>query len=314
MSQAETTDTAWILACPRCRETFDEADLTSGVARCRSCQLEFAREAGVWRFLPPDRAEFYEPFLRDYTMIRHQEGRGSTEPEFFRALPECDPAHPVAWQWQFHQRTLAALHGEVVPPRGPSLSILDLGAGLGWLSHRLAEHGHRVAAVDITVDDQDGLGAIRHYDAGWPALQAEFDALPLADGQADLVIYNASLHYSTDYATTLREGLRVLRDSGRLVIVESPVYRLAKSGEQMVAERHASFEKRYGTRSDTIASREFLTWQQIDELCQELGLRSTVKSVWYGWRMAWRPWKARLRKRREPASFPMVIMARSASH
>lgn len=308
MSEREGAEATWILACPRCRESFDERALHSGVARCEPCQLDFARASGIWCLLPPDRAQFYEPFLRDYTMIRHKEGRGSTEPQFFRALPECDPAHPVAWQWQFHQRTLAALYRKVLPPSGPSLSILDLGAGIGWLSNRLAERGHRVAAVDITVDDQDGLGATRHYDADWPVVQAEFDALPFADGQADLVIYNASLHYSIDYRATLREGLRVLRPGGRIVIVESPVYKLEDSGKQMVAERHASFEKRYGTRSDTVASREFLTWREIAELSRELDLRCATERVWYGWRMAWRPWRARLRRRREPASFPMVIL------
>ncbi|HTQ79667.1 MAG TPA: class I SAM-dependent methyltransferase, partial [Thermoanaerobaculia bacterium] len=147
----------------------------------------------------------------------------------------------------------------------------------------------------------------------WPRVQAEFDRLPLADGAADLVIFNASLHYSTDYLVTLKEALRVLRPGGSLAILESPIYRREESGERMVAERHADFARRFGTRSDSVPSREYLTWKGIEDLGRRLDLRFQPITPWYGWRWALRPWVARFKRRREPSRFAILLARKPGS-
>ena len=83
------------------------------------------------------------------------------------------------------------------------LRVLDMGSGVGWLSHQLARLGHRPCAIDLNLDPRDGLAAARYYPASWPLLQAEFDRLPLAGAQADVVVFNAALPYSGDYRVTL---------------------------------------------------------------------------------------------------------------
>jgi SAM-dependent methyltransferase/uncharacterized protein YbaR (Trm112 family) len=197
------------------------------------------------------------------------------------------------------------------PLAGTRLRIVDLGAGVGWLCHRLAQLGHHPLAVDLSLDDRDGLAAARHYRPAWPRFQAEFDHLPLAAGAADLVIFNASLHYSADYEVTLAEALRVLAGSGALVILESPIYRRPESGRRMVEERRAEFARRFGTRSDALPSRDYLTWPEIADLERRLGLRCERITPWYGWRWALRPWLARIRRRREPSRFVILLVTRS---
>ncbi|MEA2559250.1 MAG: hypothetical protein QOH06_754 [Acidobacteriota bacterium] len=288
----------WTLACPVCRTTLASS-------HCLGCGRDWPQIDGIWRFLPPERAEIFALFLRDYTRIRHAEGRGSEDPEHYLRLPDCDPSHPIAWQWQMRRQTWETFRRRVLPRLGPK--ILDLGAGVGWLSHRLAGLGYQPCAVDVSVDDRDGLAAARHYTPSWPRLQAELDHLPLADGQADAAIFNASLHYSSDYAATLREAQRVLRPGGSLVILESPIYRKEESGRRMVAERHADFDRRFGTRSDALPSIEYLTWDRLDELARELGIHWQRFPTWYGWRWALRPWVARLKRKREPSRFVILV-------
>ena len=188
--------------------------------------------------------------------------------------------------------------------------MLDLGAGIGWLSNRLARQGLYPCALDLNLDPRDGLGAARHYAPGWPALQAEFDRLPLLPGQADIAIYNASLHYSADYRATLAEALRVLRPGGRIAIMDSPIYRHDESGRRMVAERQAAFARDHGTRSDALPSVGYLTWAMLAELGRDLGLHWRVLRPWYGWRWALRPWNARLRGKREPSTFAVLVARR----
>jgi SAM-dependent methyltransferase len=326
-------------ACPICRA---ELELIGPDAwRCPIDASCFRCVDGIWRCLPPDRAAIFAPFLRDYTNIRDAEGYGYDDLARLQRLPDTDPADPMAWQWRMRALSFASLQRHVLeplvkrtndgrptiddrrttndemPPIRPSsfvlrpsfqgLRVLDLGAGVGWLSNRLAKLGHDPCAIDLNLDPRDGLGAARHYGGDWPRVQAEFDRLPLADRQADLVIYNASLHYSTAYRATLAEALRVLRPGGRIVVLDSPIYRHDASGRQMIAERQVAFARDHGTRSDALPSVGYLTWAMLRDLGRELGLRWRVIRPWYGWRWALRPWRARLLRKREPSTFALLV-------
>lgn len=295
----------WDIACPECRTSL------AGDGRCPACRTEYRETDGVWELLGADRASRYAPFLADYAAIRAAEGRGSEDPEYYRRLPDHDPAHPLAWQWAIRRKSFETLRQHVVAGLPDGARILDLGAGNGWLSHRLALAGHRPCAVDINTDPADGLRAARHFEPSWPRLRAEFDRLPLAAAQADLVIYNASFHYAADAVATLREALRVLRPRGRVVILDTPLYHHDAAGRQMVAEKHAGFEAKYGTRSDHLSCLEYLTWDGLRALGGEVGLRFTWKVPWYGWRWALRPWRAKLRRQREPSRFAVVVGSRA---
>lgn len=193
---------------------------------------------------------------------------------------------------------------EIFPHRA---DVLDIGAGNCWMSYRLALRGHRPTAVDLQLDDQDGLGAARHYlnylSEPFPRFQAEMDRLPFDEGTFDVAIFNASFHYSEDYVRTLKEALRCLRPPGHILIVDSPFYKREESGRQMVEERRAKFQETYGFRSDSISSREFLTAETMNELTRELGLAWQICRPWHGLSWALRPLRARLLGRREPAKF-----------
>jgi SAM-dependent methyltransferase len=260
---------------------------------------------GILLAIPAGRAQFYEKFLSDYSAIRSAEGRGSDDSTFYRSLPFCDATGNNAWQWQIRARTYRHLITRVLPES--AVDIADLGAGNCWLSYRLSVLGRNPIAVDLSVDPHDGLGAARHYPHSFPLVQAEFDSLPFSSGQFDAIIFNASFHYSTDYHRTLRAALRCLRRGGRIFILDSPIYRLSEHGEQMKAEKHAQFEARYGIRSDSLPSREFLFEMQLADLSRDLRLRWTIHQPWYGWQWHLRPWRARLKRQRPPSRFSILV-------
>jgi SAM-dependent methyltransferase len=316
-------------ACPICRAGLEA--IAPDEWRCPSDATSFHRVDGIWRCLPPERAAVFAPFLRDYTAIRAAEGYGHDDLARLQRLPDIDPGDSLAWQWRLRAISFAGLRRNVLEPmvrdkrsetgdvrqeRNRScllsgLRVLDLGAGVGWLSNRLAGLGHFPCAIDLNLDPRDGLGAARHYGGDWPRIQAEFDRLPLTDCQADLVIYNASLHYSTDYYATLAEALRVLRPTGRVVVMDSPIYRRDTSGKAMIAERQAAFARDHGTRSDALPNVGYLTWDMLRQLGRDLGLRWRIIRPWYGWRWALRPWRARLARKREPSTFALLLAERT---
>lgn len=296
-------------ACPICRTLL--VSLTADCLRCPVDGSIFDCRDGIWRFLPPDRRAHYEPFMREYQIVRQAEGRGSTDDAYYRSLPFIDLTGQFSADWQIRARSFRTFLRDVLQPmertRPQPLRVIDLGAGNGWLSYRLARRGHGVAAVDLIDNPSDGLGAYRHYDADFTPVQAEFDRLPFVDRHIDLVIFNASLHYSTRYETTLGEALRVLTPAGQIVILDSPVYRSASSGAEMVREREAAFTQKVGFPSNALPSENYLTDQRVSDLSETLRLRWQFIQPFYGWRWLLRPLKARLLRRREPARFAVIV-------
>jgi SAM-dependent methyltransferase len=297
------------LTCPKCG-----SPLVFGGSREARCTFEgdvFPCIDGIYRFLLPDRQQYFSSFMDDYQRIRRAEGRADKDPIYYRSLPYLEPTYPESKDWRiratsfkvFTERVLQPLETEI----GSPLKCLDMGAGTGWLSNRLVLRGHQAAAIDLLTNDWDGLGAHNYYQVPILPVQAEFDRLPFASQQCDLAIFNASLHYSPDYLKSLREVTRVLKSTGKIIVLDTPVYHSAESGRQMVLERRALFTKLYGLPSDALPSENFLTYTRIEELSNLTGIRWKFIEPYYGIRWAVRPWIARILRRREPAKFVLLI-------
>jgi len=300
-------------ACPRCRSPLEL--LSPDRMHCPVDQLQFQRIDQVWRMLLPERQDVYTKFIREYETIRRAEGRGSRLAEFYRSLPYRDLSGRMVEDWRIRATSFNVFLERIAQPMeahsGRPLRILDLGAGSGWLSNRLTSRGHCVAAVDLMVNDFDGLGCCRFYETPFTPVQAEFEYLPFAERSIDLVIFNASLHYSTSYEATLQESMRVLDPAGKLVVLDSPVYRDETSGMEMVRERESQFVKQYGFPSNAVPCENYLTYHRLEQLTTLFHLNSQILTPYYGLRWMLRPFKARLLGQREPAKFHLVVLSSS---
>jgi SAM-dependent methyltransferase len=240
-------------------------------------------------------------FVEQYGRIRTAECRGSDDSAYYRSLPYVAADGPLAEQWAIRARTYRYFQKHVLPSR--PARVLDLGAGTGWLSNRLMDLGHRCTALDIFRDSRDGLLAARNFERAIPAVEAEFDELPFPPASFDIAVFNASFHYSANYARTLSEVRRILAPRGRVVILDTPVYQGPEHGERMRAERQRLFELQYGFRSEALGSVEFLDESAIAILARELNLRWTIHRPWYGLHWHLRPLRAKLRGHRPPSRF-----------
>lgn len=269
-------------------------------------------EDGIWRLLAPDKAVHYERFVQNYDTVRHGEQWGADSGAYYRALPYEDLSgrHPNVWRAR--AVSFDALLAHVVEPLSREqkrpLRILDAGAGNGWISYRLSLAGHALLAIDLRLDEADGLGAYSRYGevVKFAAAQATFEQIPLLDEQLDLVIFGGSIHYATSFNEALCEALRVLRCDGRIVILDTPVYKHPDSGKRMVAELQGQLEREHGIDATILPHENYLTPARLHRLGAELGIRWRLKEPFYGWRWALAPWIARLRGRREPARFYLI--------
>jgi SAM-dependent methyltransferase len=306
-------------SCPVCRAEIGPLNGPSPHdLRCPSCSFVIREVNGILRALRPGRDEYFQQFIEQYETVRAQEGRGSSSSEFYAALPFRDLSGKNSWEWNIRGRTFTHALKHILPrieaTNRHGCDVLDIGAGNCWLSYQMAKRGHRPVAVDLLVNESDGLGAARFYTSylSHPSLhsrqpfltvQAEMDYLPFSPAQFDVVFFNASFHYSVDYEQTVAEALRCLRRPGHLIILDSPFYRGELSGPKMIQEKHAAFEKRYGFRSDSVPSLEYVTRPLLDHLADKFGLRWKTLKPWYGMNWAMRPLKAYISGKREPSKF-----------
>ena len=295
--------------CPRCRTAL------IGLS-CMQCGLRMWTSNGIVHALPPERAAHFAPFMQDYEHIRAVEGRGSESQEFYLGLPYRDSSGRNSGQWHIRARSYDCLINHILKAPGRRRTVLDIGAGNCWMSFRLALLGYRPVAVDLLTNENDGLGAAVHYQdllaELFPRFQAEITRLPFQDEQFDVVIFNASFHYSEDYEASLREAFRCLRRGGIVVISDTAWYSRVESGRKMVAERQAAFLQKYDTASDSIRSLEFLTDERLRALEEQLSIHWTTFSPRYGLKWAMRPLVARLRGRREPSRFRIYTARKDA--
>jgi len=304
------------LRCPSCGKDGPALSYESLAANCdgfvcKTCDFATTQESRIWLALPPGRQRHFARFIREYEHVRKLEGRGSVSPDFYMALPFHDVTGRNASQWSIRARTFKYIAQGLLPTvtekRTAPLKVLDLGAGNGWMSYRMACLGHRPIAVDLLTNSFDGLGAAAHYESALPELfprfQADLDHLPFADDQFDCAIFNASFHYSENYKSTLSEAIRCLSPGGTIIIADTATYSQESAGQKMIQERRQTFLQTFGYKSDSLKSGEYLTPARLLSLEGNLQLEWRTHRVWYGYRWAARPLIARLKGRREPSQF-----------
>ena len=289
-----------MFSCPDCAVRLE-------AATCPRCGGAFDERDGIWRCLTPGRSAGLEPFLAQYRVVRAHDGHRPASPEYYRNLPSVAGDDPCATEWQIRRETYRNLLRHVLAGAPQSMRVLDLGAGSAWLSHRLADLGHRVVAVDVLDDEADGLGAAREYAARFALVQADFARLPFAPGQFDLVVFNASLHYARDAREALTHANTMLAAGGLLVVMDSPMFRADIDGRRMTATFRDHVRSSYGIDPVAQPGAGYVTFDALDRTAASLDrdARFVPSRGPFRWRtrrqLAW------LRLRRAPAAFGLWV-------
>jgi ubiquinone/menaquinone biosynthesis C-methylase UbiE len=101
----------------------------------------------------------------------------------------------------------------------PGELVADVGCGPGAYHPKLAARGTRIVGIDASLGMAEDVR--RQAQAqGLPvwALQANAEALPLADNGCDRLMANHMLYHVPDQSAALREMARVLKPGGRVIL------------------------------------------------------------------------------------------------
>jgi len=308
----------WKLRCPECGAA------AFSVGADVVCPTEARRVSGcdgVLTLMRAERMAALAPFLQAYRLVRRSEGWGG-DAEYYRGLPFTSGGRHRA-VWRLRARSYrAALR--VIEKRFPetkradeqdkiALRMLEVGAGNAWFSWRMAERGHYVLATDISLDEEDGLGALARY--AWPKTalhsrltraRAEMEELPLEDSQFDVVIANGALHYARSVPRAIAEARRVLRTGGFFLVLDSPVYDAHETGRAMVRRRDNDHRERLGVLP-TERTTGFLVASEFRSKLESAGFRVETRQPFEGLARRLRRGYCVLRRNDLPARFPLFV-------
>jgi SAM-dependent methyltransferase len=276
---------------------------------CPAEERWFASAGPVHRLLPSERRQQIQPFLELYQRVRRDEGWRAMP-----GLPEVPDDHPHAGIWRRRARSFrfgsALLRARLGP--GP-WDVLEVGAGCCWASARLLAAGHRVTAIDVNLDPEDGLLAadrLVREPGRLPRAEAEMDAVPLPAFSFDVVLATGALHYARRPARTLIELRRVTRPGGLLLVLDSPVYRRRRDGRSMVKARVRDHRRRFAGADAGELQSSFFVYRQLRPLFARAGWRLEI----HGWPGPAREWLRDrielMRHGRRTARFPMLAARR----
>lgn len=298
---------SWVssLCCPECAGPLTEAE---GGLLCRADQAFFATLAGVHRLLAHERQAELAAAAAFYCRVRADEGfKHPAE------MPRPPKGRTEARIWKQRARYFGRFMDWLARARPAGQAIVDVGAGSCWVAQRLAERGHQVAALDINLDPRDGLTALdpqRGRELGIERIEADMEFLPLSAGCADLVLLNGALHFARCPQNVIAEARRILKPSGCLTILDSPIYRRAADGESMVKKKRRQFLGRYGYAPCRGAAAGYFTLTDLTQLLEQSGFEVRV----VGWPSRFRELGRDIievfHNGRRTARFPMVVAKR----
>jgi ArsR family transcriptional regulator len=104
----------------------------------------------------------------------------------------------------------------------PPLDVADLGCGEGYLTIEAARWARAVVAVDrsAAVLARAQAMAARRKVANIVWKRGELERLPLPAASVDVALLSQALHHVPDPAAALAEARRILRPSGRLLVLD----------------------------------------------------------------------------------------------
>ena len=156
---------------------------------------------------------------RDYARLQQvRDARAQKAQDYFQTVARSwDTIRSLYVPQEKVERKLMQIVGEE-----PIADLLDIGTGTGRILELLAPRVERGVGIDLS----SGMLAVARTHIERAGLtnvhvrKGDMYHLPLDDASVDLAVVHMVLHYSDDPLEVFREAGRVLRDHGRLIVID----------------------------------------------------------------------------------------------
>jgi SAM-dependent methyltransferase len=187
-----------------------------------------SKQANGVYYLSEPRRDFEELYIK----LRAAEGRLYSDSEV-KMLPDISPARRHYKEWRVRKKSSAMLIN-YIRQNGRDKSILDLGAGSGWLSNKLAEINNcEVIGMDVNITKLE-QGA-RVFADKQNLIFACGDIFTL-EMKFDYIILAAVIAYFDNLKQLISSLLNNLSGGGEIHIIDSPFYVNTEAAEKRSEE------------------------------------------------------------------------------
>lgn len=173
----------------------------------------------ITKVLPAIKTDFEDI----YFAVRKLERRVYTDDQL-RTLPDIDPLHVHAAEWDIRKRSSRRLIS-YLRKKGRSLRILEVGCGNGWLSAKLAEiAGADVIGLDINQAEISQASRVFIKD-NLEFVYDVFNEDTFPDIKFDVIVFAASLQYFPSVKSVMGLALSLLYENGEVHIMDTHFYK-----------------------------------------------------------------------------------------
>ena len=223
-----------IIRCPACgaykekpfsldKEEVNAQEVRKGRVICNACRKQFSIKDGVLDLLynlDPEILEEIEGNIRAAAdpNPRHTDAVLLALPESAESEDPLDATYGYYLNFYKVQDELAITGQELV---------LDLGSGTTWSANKFVQKGCDCVALDVSLPKFKGLESadsfFKHDSVYYDRVLSDMKNLPFRNASFDIVMTNSSIHHTADLKSVLKEVNRVLKNKGRLTLINEAV-------------------------------------------------------------------------------------------
>jgi ubiquinone/menaquinone biosynthesis C-methylase UbiE len=158
-----------------------------------------------------------------YLKARTLEGR-LYDDSVVAILPNVPNLHPLKREWEVRRKSSARLV-EYLKKKNARLPILDVGCGNGWMSNLLSHIPDSVVfALDLNLPELEQGARVFSKNSSLHFLYADLFESPLPENAFDIISVASAIQYFPDLPVLIERLLRLLKQSGEIHLLDSPLY------------------------------------------------------------------------------------------
>lgn len=202
----------------------------------------FESKNGVYRLLPPKSKTDLDSYLKKFADYRSK----TFNPINSNNVNELPFVKFDKHLWKLRAIDLKLILASI-SKKEKNISILDIGAWNGWLSHNLSKEGYNVTAMDYFTAPFDGLETVQYYTHKFLAIQAPTYDFSIFQSTFDVIIVNRCFPYFPDIPTQLTALKKILSPQGKIIITGLSIVKNPKPIINHLKKSDEIFKKEYGT-------------------------------------------------------------------
>lgn len=241
--------------CPRCygkvilsRSAQIDGAVLDGVLECVSCEKAYPVVSGVALLAVIDRT--WAPMLKEFASRIEISERVELDGDFEKDREAARDYHEAV------RRNADELLEESLSKVkiGEGTRVLEVGAGLGEFSGRMADMGANVVSMDVEWSNLHFTLANDVYGSYFSRVMGDANRIPFKDSTFDVTCCRSTLHHLDHIGGAIKEMARVTKPGGQILLISEPIRSMLDDEEEYLK---GIFDYEQGLNERTVPVTEY---------------------------------------------------------